>query len=224
MKNEMYLLQAFGPAIGTGELTEIDLEKLINYSNKVIAGDHPLASEYTESFDESYKNNVYLDASYLAAAKGAKQYVINSKEMQELGLIDIILNPIYRYHQILIQEIRNIQNIPKPKIEITDILLVVMKDGDYVPPHNHHSHISSAYHLAVPDNLPYPDGAINFMAHSSYCLPDFKKDIYDNNYINYPAEKGKFFMFPGKLTHSVNPFRGPGTRISLVVDANVQFN
>jgi hypothetical protein len=95
----------------------------------------------------------------------------------------------------------------------------IMKSGDFHILHSHHSInnniavLSGAIYLEVPDNLPYPQGNINWVMGGS------QQPLYNNAY-EYSPESGDVFLWPGWLMHMVYPFRSKQERIMISFNGN----
>ena len=89
--------------------------------------------------------------------------------------------------------------------KVTSAWYVVMKSGDFHVLHDHvgksGSQVSGAIYLDVPQNLPEPQGNINWI------LSDSVKSASPNI--------GDVFLWPSHLLHTVYPFRGDGERIMI---------
>jgi len=108
---------------------------------------------------------------------------------------------------------------------ITDVWYVVMKAGDFHLLHAHANHddrvpkdtvkLSGAIYLKVPDNLPHPQGTINWVIGGPVSAP------YDPLYQHSP-EPGDVFLWPAWLMHMVYPFRSKQERIMISFNGAVK--
>ena len=97
-----------------------------------------------------------------------------------------------------------------------------MKAGDYNPPHTHGADFSFVLYLDIPEDMLDEEkkykgvgtgpGAIAFY------YGEWQKLVRTEHH--FMPEKGMMFIFPGKLRHSVPPFKSPGTRVS--VSGNIE--
>lgn len=103
---------------------------------------------------------------------------------------------------------------------------VIMREGDYNMPHVHpDAHLSGVYYVELPQlpaerqDEPEPGGGLVMFdpraAASMYPLKGHR-----THHSHLPAT-GSLVIFPSYLTHAVNPFRGPGERISIAFNARL---
>ena len=97
----------------------------------------------------------------------------------------------------------------------------VMKSGDFHILHSHRgskdiAELSGGIYLEVPDNLPYPQGNINWVMGGS------QQPLYNNAY-EYSPESGDVFLWPGWLMHMVYPFRSKQERIMISFNGSVSY-
>ena len=113
-------------------------------------------------------------------------------------------------------------------MNITSAWLVDQKPGEYNPPHDHgDSNISSVMYLQMPiieqdkkllEKKNRADGMINFINNSNRALHEF-----ETGGVTWMPEVGMLYVFPSRLIHSVNPWKGKGKRISLSFNTQVNF-
>ena len=98
---------------------------------------------------------------------------------------------------------------------VEDVWYVIMKSGDFQLVHNHKpSQVAGSIYLQVPDNLPDPQGSINWV------LEDSQKPLY-NNLASHSPEPGDVFLWPGWLMHTVYPFRSKQERIMISFNGEI---
>ena len=96
----------------------------------------------------------------------------------------------------------------------------IMKSGDF---HILHSHckdidiaeVSGAIYLEVPDNLPSPQGNMNWV------MGGPGQPLYNNTY-SHPPQSGDVFLWPGWLLHTVYPFRSEQERIMISFNGQIR--
>lgn len=119
-------------------------------------------------------------------------------------------------------------NVQKFDMKITSSWLVDQKPGEYNPPHFHgNCNISSVMYLEVPQveedkellkKKRRADGWINFNNNSMRGLAEF-----ETGGVSWEPTVGMLYVFPARLVHSVNPWKGKGRRISLSFNTQVDF-
>ena len=101
--------------------------------------------------------------------------------------------------------------------DFTAIWFGVMKQGDFhiihehSPPPNtfhHMGEVSGAIYLQIPENLPDPQGKINWIFSGA------QEELSSSLYSILP-QPGEVFVWPAWLKHMVYPFRGEGERIMI---------
>ena len=98
----------------------------------------------------------------------------------------------------------------------TDCWYVVMKSGDFHKLHAHnnpYSHnsigqLSGSIYLDIPENLPYPQGAIEWVFTGA-------TDNLSNSSCEFSPKSGDVVLWPSWLRHHVYPFRGNKERIMI---------
>ena len=128
-----------------------------------------------------------------------------SEEWQEKHSGNIIKNTI---QSVLCRYGELYYNMPCIS-SIADVWYVVMKSGDFHALHSHHGlELSGAIYLEVPDNLPYPQGNMNWV------MGEVQHPLYNNIYEHSP-QPGDVFIWPGWLMHTVYPFRSKQERLMI---------
>jgi uncharacterized protein (TIGR02466 family) len=138
-----------------------------------------------------------------------EEYKLNSKE-----IFPILTHYLMSYIQALYEQ-RGI--IIENNIEMREVWVNYMKQGEFNPPHTHDGDLSCVLYLQIPKDMnknkknhiarsPVP-GSIEFQYGEL-----LKKNI---NVINFFPEVGDFFIFPAWLKHFVYPFKSKEERISL---------
>ena len=95
--------------------------------------------------------------------------------------------------------------------EILNVWYVIMKSGDFHLIHNHtpedkpYCKLSGAIYLDVPDNLPYPQGNINWILSARQA----------GGVISISPKLGQVFLWPAWVMHTVYPFRSKQERIMI---------
>ena len=100
-------------------------------------------------------------------------------------------------------------------LEIQQIWATDSKENDYNPPHSHAGLMSGVFYLKVPPQVleTNEEGVLNFLlAEDGYVDVSPYTTVRPNTHIFANPEVGKFYIFPGWLKHSVNPFFGSGVR------------
>ncbi len=107
-------------------------------------------------------------------------------------------------------------------INIMSLWVNFMKAGEFNPPHTHGADFSFVLYLDIPEDMLDEEkkykgvgtgpGAIAFY------YGEWQKLVRTEHH--FMPEKGMMFIFPGKLRHSVPPFKSPGTRVS--VSGNIE--
>jgi len=103
---------------------------------------------------------------------------------------------------------------------------VIMREGDHNMPHVHpDAHLSGVYYVEVPQpspeqrNEPEPGGSlVLFDPRSAANMYPLKGHRTHQSYL---PVAGSLVIFPSYLMHAVNPFRGPGERISIAFNARL---
>jgi uncharacterized protein (TIGR02466 family) len=101
---------------------------------------------------------------------------------------------------------------------VESVWYVIMKSGDFHMLHAHiqpQSQVSGAIYLEIPDNLPDPQGSMNWVLGGS------QKPLYNNMYKHSP-ELGDVFLWPAELMHTVYPFRSKQERIMISFNGVVE--
>ena len=107
---------------------------------------------------------------------------------------------------------------------IEDIWYVVMKSGDFHILHSHHSInnniavLSGAIYLEVPDNLPDPQGNINWILGGTG--GHGKRNLSEGVWGCSP-KLGDVFLWPSWLMHMVYPFRSKQERIMISFNGEI---
>ena len=107
---------------------------------------------------------------------------------------------------------------------ITDVWYVVMKAGDFHILHSHIKHgervpldtieLSGAIYLEVPDNLPDPQGNINWVIGGPMGTEY-------NPFWECSPEPGDVFLWPSWLLHMVYPFRSKQERLMISFNGQI---
>ena len=118
--------------------------------------------------------------------------------------------------------------------------------GEYNPPHQHSGNISFVIYLQIPygmyeevnptngglpgsisfrygsDNSMYPSGADGKLS-ERYVISELEAPLRPITNLELKPEVGEMFIFPSFLTHSVEAFYSPGTRISVSGNFSLDF-
>ena len=98
---------------------------------------------------------------------------------------------------------------------IVELWYVVMKSGDFHILHSHNQReLSGAIYLEIPDNLPDPQGNINWVIGGPMGTEY-------NPFWECSPEPGDVFLWPGWLMHTVYPFRSKQERIMISFNGQV---
>jgi hypothetical protein len=151
-------------------------------------------------------------------------HVISSYTSQKNSIVDGKLGDIKpewqdKYHGNIIMETLSkvlnryceLANMSEVVPEILNVWYVIMKSGDFHLIHNHtpedkpHCKLSGAIYLDVPDNLPYPQGNINWIVSARQ----------KGGVISISPKLGQVFLWPAWVMHTVYPFRSEQERIMI---------
>jgi hypothetical protein len=150
--------------------------------------------------------------------------VISSYTSQKNSIVDGKLGDIKpkwqeKYHGNIIMKTLSkvlnryceLANMSEVVPEILNVWYVIMKSGDFHLIHNHtpedkpHCKLSGAIYLDVPDNLPYPQGNINWIVSARQ----------KGGVISITPKLGQVFLWPAWVMHTVYPFRSEQERIMI---------
>jgi uncharacterized protein (TIGR02466 family) len=155
------------------------------------------------------KKKKSLDSRRLLAGHIKEEYKLNSKE------IFPVLTPYLSSYVQALYEQRRI--IIKKNIEMRDVWVNYMKQGEFNPPHMHEGNLSCVLYLQIPRdmNKNKKNHIANSAAPGSIAF-QYGENLKNNFVIqNFFPEVGDFFIFPAWLNHYVYPFKSNEERISL---------
>ena len=175
-------------------------EELVDQMNEILDG------FYETRYDELYHENAFRQV------KG-KQITIPVEELPK-EMSDYILTLGRGY---LCNSGLQFMGVDPTTIdlEIQQIWATDSKENDYNPPHSHAGLMSGVFYLKVPPQVleTNEEGVLNFLlAEDGYVDVSPYTTVRPNTQIFVNPEVGKFYIFPGWLKHSVNPFFGSGVR------------
>ena len=161
---------------------------------------------YENRYEELYHQNAFREV------KG-KQVTIPVKELPK-EMLDYILNMGRGY---LCNSGLYFMGIDPTTInlEIQEIWATDSEETDYNPPHSHAGLMSGVFYLKIPPQVleTNEEGVLNFLlSEDGYVDVSPYTTVRPNTQIFINPEIGKFYIFPGWLKHSVNPFFGSGVR------------
>ena len=194
------MFKNFGPMIGCYKLENEQLSKLQEYSNNIL--DIP---ELNVNYGKSLAGQIHNEP-----------YLIENDEIYN------ILN-IFTRHYVRSYLSDFAYDLQQTKIntEIKSAWLVDQRPGEYNPIHHHTgSNLSSVLYLDMPE-LEYDfelldkgknpvDGQIAFINNSNRIIDEFEMGE-----ISWTPNVGSVYVFPSRLLHAVNPWKGKGRRLSL---------
>ena len=194
------MFKNFGPMIGCYKLEKEHLSKLQEYSNNILD---------TPELNVNWGKN-------LAGQIHNEPYLIENEEIYN------ILN-IYTRHYTRSYLSDFAYDLQKTKINtrIDNAWLVDQRPGEYNPIHHPiGTNLSSVLYLEMPE-LEYDielldkgkqavDGQIAFVNNSNRVLDEFEMGE-----ISWTPNVGSVYVFPSRLLHAVNPWKGKGRRLSL---------
>ena len=188
----MRVIKPFGPTIGITKLTGATVNKLNNFSEKVVS-----SNNLTKKYD--------FDSQLIGSMK--QQFRVPQKVLK-YGIENVIKKSIKDYYKKTL-------NIKVKKIRIDKVWIVSQYAGDFNPPHLHRGNISGVGYLKIPlsiKNNKEKDlaGLISFFD-GRVSLPRNSPPLVKHRE-TFKPKVGDFYIFPAFLMHEVHPFRGEGER------------
>ena len=188
----------FGPNILRLKINEDIRLKILDSIYLCINNHEQMVFEELDSLNNAVKNSIV----------DGKMGKVSAAQLT--GPENIIKNTIQR---VLCRYGEHFYNIPCIS-SITDVWYVVMKAGDFHMLHSHlgSAELSGAIYLEVPDNLPDPQGNINWIlggtgGHGKWNLSEGAWGC--------SPKLGEVFLWPSWLMHMVYPFRSKQERIMI---------
>ena len=194
------LFKNFGPKIGCYQLSEDHLKSLQDYAQAIF--DNP-----EEQIDWG-KN--------LAGQIHNEPYLIENDEIY--GILNVYTRHYLR--SLLTDWAYDLQQM-KITSSIKSAWLVDQRPGEYNPTHFHTgTNVSSVLYLDMPEfeydqalidkGKNQPDGQISFINSSMRTLAELEM-----GQVSWTPTIGSVYVFPSRLLHAVNPWKGKGRRLSL---------
>ena len=197
----MKLIKPFGPTIGKEKMRISAIDKLNQFSDKVI---------------QSKTLGKNLDNSNRLIATMTQQFKI-TKKILDSGVKNEIERAVKLYYL-------NTVNTKVKKIRIDHAWVVSQYAGDFNPPHIHRGNISGVGYLKIPQTITNGRekklaGHISFMD-GRVSMPRNSPPLVQHRQ-TFKPKTGNLFIFPSFLMHDVHPFRGDGERRSFSFNAFV---
>ena len=188
----MKLIKPFGPTIGKEKMRVSVIDKLNQFSDKVI---------------QSKTLGKDLDNSNRLIATMTQQFKI-TKKILDSGVKNEIERAIKLYYL-------NTVNTKVKKIRIDHAWVVSQYAGDFNPPHMHRGNISGVGYLKIPNSIKQNKeknlaGLISFFD-GRVSLPRNSPPLVKHRQTFKPSV-GDLYIFPSFLMHDVHPFMGKGER------------
>lgn len=107
---------------------------------------------------------------------------------------------------------------PENELKLTSVWVNINRDGHFNYAHWHESHWSGFYCVSDGGAEGLYNGSTGLVRHLNrlpWKVDTRPDDIGDVQEYLHPATEGSLLIFPGKLLHYVNPYRGDGMRITI---------
>jgi uncharacterized protein (TIGR02466 family) len=207
----------FGPKFLHVQLLDDVKLKLLNCVNQLRQSDdksnREIIHNYGEENEGSTQASTIVDGEIGYIDRKDQEKYGNIVADTVTGLIETYVRKFYEVQEDdteIHQSTENFEYLP------TDCWYVVMKSGDFHLAHTHHrmddlfsvGQISGAIYLDIPENLPYPQGNIQW-------IESGRKEKLSGYMQEYSPISGHALVWPSWLVHSVHPFRGNEERIMI---------
>ena len=182
------VLRPFGPSIAHLKIPEDLIEKLNNYTDKVIK-------------DE--KKSLDLDHGKKLAGNVTQEFKLEKNFMKEIGWADFLAKGAGNWIKMSTGE-------QITKFNIISSWVVRQFQNEYNPLHWHGGHISGVGYLKVPKSLGDPVQKETKRENSNGHLELIHgtRMFLSNSEIMFKPEVGNFYFFPNYMMHTVYPFDG----------------
>jgi len=202
---QISVLKFFGPTVAQVKIPEDLMEKLNNYTDKVI---------------DDEKKSLDLDHGKKLVGNVTQEIKLEKDFMEEIGWIDFLSKGAGNWIKMSIgKEIT--------KFDIISSWVVRQFQNEYNPVHWHGGHISGVGYLKVPKSLgnpiqkeknkENPNGHLELIHGTRMFLSD--------STVKFKPEVGNFYFFPNYMMHTVYPFHNSNEeRRSISFNARIDSN
>ena len=204
-EGQVKIIKPFGPTVAMIKIPENLIEKLNNYTDKVI---------------EDEKKSLELDHGKQLAGNVTQEFKLEKDFMQDIGWIDFLSKGTGNYIM---------KSIGKKitKFDLISSWVVRQFQNEYNPVHWHGGHISGVGYLKVPKSLGNPiqkekkressNGHLELIHGTRMFLSD--------SCVKFKPEVGNFYFFPNYMMHTVYPFDNSNEeRRSISFNARIDSN
>jgi len=199
----MELLRPFGPSIGRETIPNDIYSSLLQITDEILA-------------DKNREN-----IGHRLAGEIKEQNTISIKKLIKHDVFTYFMEMIDFYYQGIFQGLIHDDNHKGLSTEnkMTSCWVNSMYKHEWNPIHTHSQSLSSIIVLKVPKDLKSPEGMISFANNS--CRIPF--ELEHGTQVFIPQER-HFYLFPARLSHSVNPFTCDGERRTMSFNINTVIN
>ena len=210
----MQVSSPFGPFIGKTTVSDSFIDSVTEGGSN-IRGSHRFIRE-----SHDYRSNL--------AGNIAEEYRFDERFLESNGLDTEIKIAVTQYLASVSRALRRDVVIPFEYMELSEMWINYMKNGEWNPKHNHTGEVSLVIFLNVPEEIAAENTTEESVKKSNSPTSGKLQFSYgehmnlSSSTFNATPKRGDMYLFPSALFHQVYPFISDTERVSVSLNIHIR--